>query len=243
MIKIFRVLLAVFLAGFSSFVHAAYQKPNLSNIGQLSGSFNIASNYLFRGLSLSNNNPAVQGGLTYKFTKPGIYFNAWGSNVDLRDPQGRQATVELDTAVGVANSITEDFSYDVNLVRYNYPKANGLAYNEFIAIGTYKFLRGTLGYSPNVNNTHRTGIYYEGSVIFDIPSKYVYFDGVSAQGAVGYYSLPKYAGNNSYKNYLIAINKTISIYKLTLQWTGTDGRAKQAPLDRNQITAIVTASF
>jgi len=214
-----------------------------NDFGRLSGVFDFTSNYVFRGISQDNNTPAAQGGLTYSFKKPGIYLSAWGSNVNLIDPQGSQAVVELDTVIGITNPIGENFTYDISLARYNYPKASGLNYNELLTVGTYRFLKGTIGYSPNVYNLHRTGTYYEGAVILPIPSKYIYFEGIGVQGAIGYYSLPKSVGLNSYQNYSLQINKTIANYIFAIQWTGTDGRAKQAPLDRDQVIFTVTANF
>src|SRR3982751_6029953 len=90
----------------------------------LTGNFDITTNYVFRGISNSNNNPAFQGGLTYTFLTSGIYFNVWGSNVDFVDAYDNQATVEADTIVGISNSINDNWSYDVNFDRYNYPKAS-----------------------------------------------------------------------------------------------------------------------
>jgi uncharacterized protein (TIGR02001 family) len=244
------IILSTFVGGFSLSSFAADTSPAKTNDcnpftrwGAVTGTFDVTSNYLFRGISQSNNTPAVQGGLNYTLTKPGIYFAFWGSNVNFLDIQGQQATVEMDTNIGVANPITENLSYDISLNRYNYPKAGGANYNELIAIATYRFLKGVIGYSTNVYNTHKTGTYYEAGVNFDLPPKYVYFDGLSLQGAAGYYDLPKTAGYNSYHNYSATISKAISIYKLSLQWTGTDGRAKLAPLDRNQIIATVLANF
>src|SRR5688500_10708134 len=68
--------------------------------GGLTGNFDMTSNYMFRGISNSNNLPAVQGGWTYTFGGTGLYFNLWGSNVNFVDPQGNLATVEFDTIMG-----------------------------------------------------------------------------------------------------------------------------------------------
>ncbi|WP_017171143.1 TorF family putative porin, partial [Xanthomonas phaseoli] len=46
-----------------------------------SGTFAVTSDYLFRGISQTNEEPAFQAGLTYK-TPFGLYLGTWTSNVD-----------------------------------------------------------------------------------------------------------------------------------------------------------------
>src|SRR5579863_7214452 len=52
---------------------AAASSPSTSG---LSGSLAFTTNYIFRGVSNSENLPAVQGSLTYTFPI-GIYLNLW----------------------------------------------------------------------------------------------------------------------------------------------------------------------
>lgn len=222
--------------------------PAKESIGALTGNFDITTNYMFRGISQSNNLPAFQGGLTYTFKKPGIYFNLWGSNVyqseTTRDGTTiGTATVEIDTIVGVANSIGDKFSYDISIGRYNYPKADRLAYDELNIVANYSFLTGKIGYAPNVWDSHQTGIYYNAGVNFDIPCKYVFnLNDVSINAAVGHYNLPSSAGK-SYNDYSFQINKQISNYKLSLQWTDTNHPLTNSTLDDSKILATVLVDF
>ena len=213
--------------------------------GSFSGSADLTSNYVFRGISESNNNPVVQGSLTYSLQTTGIYFNVWGSTVDFLDNQGKRARIELDTSIGIANPITDNANYDISLARYNYPNAGAADYNELIVIANYQFLEGTIGYSPNAYNSHKTGIYYQLGLNYDlpVPAKYSYFQGISMSATVGHYSLPKSAGLDSYNDYSVTVSKKISNYILSLGWTGTDGRAHDAPLDNNHIVGTVAVNF
>jgi uncharacterized protein (TIGR02001 family) len=211
----------------------------------LTGTFTITSNYLFRGISQSNNLPAFQGGLTYTFLKPGIYFNLWGSNVNITDTAHNDdiATVEIDTIAGIRNSIGEKFSYDINIDRYNYPKASGLNYNELIGVFTYSILSATIGYSSNVFNTHCDGLYTALGVNIPIPPKYIFnFENVSVSGSYGHYGLQKPAGN-SYNDYFVQIAKAINIYNLSLQYANTNRRYYNNSLDGPHVVASVTANF
>lgn len=42
----------------------------------------LTSNYMFRGVSQTDNGPAIQGGFDYEYTPFGLYAGVWASNVD-----------------------------------------------------------------------------------------------------------------------------------------------------------------
>jgi uncharacterized protein (TIGR02001 family) len=221
--------------------------PNAANVDQqqspLTGNFDITTNYVFRGISNSNNNPAFQGGLTYTFLSTGIYLNVWGSNVDFADPQGNQATVEADTIVGIANDINDDWSYNISFDRYNYPKAAAANYNEVIGLLTYKIFTLTVADSLNVYGYHRNGLYYNGLINVDIPEKIFHLDGLTAQASYGHYSLPRSVGLLSYNDYMVGLDKTLGIYDLRLQYTNTNHRSDSSGLDTGTVIATLTANF
>lgn len=207
----------------------------------LTGNFDITTNYMFRGISNSNNNPAVQGGFTYTFPI-GLYFNIWGSNVDFLDHQGNTATVEFDTIAGIRHDVTENLSYDINIDRYNYPGATPAAYYEGIAVITYTIFSATIGYSSNVYNTHKEGTYVSGAINYDLPPKFKYADNVTLTASVGHYDLPRDAGLYSYNDFLIGITKSIGQYSLSIQWTDTS-HSHQAELGDSHLIGTVLVNF
>ena len=206
----------------------------------MSGNFALTSNYVFRGVSQSENLPAVQGGFTYTFPI-GLYLNAWGSNVRFT---GGTASIELDSIIGWRGGVGEDFAYDVNYARYNYPRARELEYNELNSVFNYRFLQAGLSYSGNVYNKHVNGTYYSGGVNYNIPPKYVFnLEDMNILALYGHYSLAKLAGN-SYNDYNITLSKKISpTYTLALQWTNTNGRYNNPPFDNRHLIATLTANF
>ncbi len=218
--------------------------PPAPDASPLTGTFDITNNYVFRGISNSDNNPAVQGGLTYTFAKTGIFFNVWGSNVDFLAPDGSTATVEMDTIAGIANDITDDLSYNLTINRYNYPRASSANYNEGIGILTYKIFSATIGYSSDVYGVHKSGTYYNGAINFDIPPKYaVTLNDVSAMASVGHYNLPESAGLLSYTDYMLGLQKKFGAYLLIVQWTATNGESHQPPLDDKRIVGTLQVNF
>lgn len=212
---------------------------NYAWMDNISGTFALTSNYMFRGVSQSANLPAVQGGLTYTFPF-GIYANVWGSNV--RFP-GTNASVEIDTTIGILGKLFDEFSYDINAGRYNYPGERHLNYNELNSLFNYKFLQLGISYSGNAYNSHQTGIYYNGGVNYDIPSQYTFnIENINVTALMGHYSLPRSAGN-SYNDYQIGLSKTLKNYTVALQWTTTNGRQHNSPYDSTQYVGTISAKF
>ena len=92
------------------------------------------SDYVFRGISQTQEDPAFQASVDYAHAS-GFYAGIWGSSVDFtaedtlpEDEDG--ADVEIDYYVGFASDINDTFSYDVSGVYYTYPGANdGIDYD------------------------------------------------------------------------------------------------------------------
>ncbi|MCL1635829.1 TorF family putative porin [Luteimonas sp. SX5] len=91
-----------------------------------SGSVALTSDYLFRGVSQTNEEPAVQGGVEYA-ADGGFYVGAWGSSVswlsDLSsDAAPISSDVELDGYLGYRGKFGDSkFGYDVGALYYWYP--------------------------------------------------------------------------------------------------------------------------
>lgn len=220
-----------------------------NKIGELTGNFDITSNYVFRGLSLSNNLPAFQGGLTYTFLKPGIYFNVWGSSTSLSNSENQEiATVEIDTIVGITNNITDNSNYNISIARYNYPKAPSSQYNELIARFSYIIsavtLNAEIDYSNNVFNSSKDGTYYNARIDLDIPSRFIFkMEDLTASVSYGHYNLPRSAGLNSFNDYMIGLKKKINNYTLALAWTTTDGKFDYGTYDDAHILGTLAVDF
>ncbi|MBI1887520.1 MAG: hypothetical protein HYS19_04000 [Nitrosomonadales bacterium] len=91
----------------------------------LSANIGFTTDYIFRGISQTSHNPAVQGGIDFAHAG-GLYAGIWGSNVSWISDfnAGVSSSLELDTYFGFRNSFAEDFSYDIGFIRYNYPASN-----------------------------------------------------------------------------------------------------------------------
>ena len=80
----------------------------------------VVSDYRYRGLSLSNGKPAVQGSISVEH-ESGAYAELWASSLT-----GNSANrTEIDATAGYAFSLTETLSLDVSATYYAYPGAAG----------------------------------------------------------------------------------------------------------------------
>ena len=89
----------------------------------LSGNVTLTSNYIFRGISQTGGDPAIQGGLDYTHSS-GFYLGTWASNVGwIEDFQGYDSgNVEIDLYGGFRGNIgASDFTFDVGAIQYMYP--------------------------------------------------------------------------------------------------------------------------
>ena len=79
---------------------------------EVSANVALTTDYRFRGISQTDEKPAIQGGFDVALDN-GIYIGTWGSNVDFAN------SLELDYYIGFANDINEDWSYDVGYIYYD----------------------------------------------------------------------------------------------------------------------------
>ena len=105
----------------------------------ISGSVAIASDYRFRGVSQSDQELAVQGGITIAH-ESGFYVGTWASNLAGWGTFGG-ANMELDLIGGYKAKLADNASLDVGLTWYMYP--GGADKTDFAE--PYAKLTGTAG--------------------------------------------------------------------------------------------------
>src|SRR5690606_34996521 len=96
-----------------------------------SGSVTVTSDYLFRGVTQTDREPALQGGVTWT-AESGFYAGGWGSSISwLADSDPAVSSqVELDGFVGYAGSFGDSgVGFDVGANYYWYPGDYPAGYN------------------------------------------------------------------------------------------------------------------
>ena len=95
----------------------------------------LATDYRTRGISQTQNEPALQAGLTLAHSS-GLYLGAWSSNVDYGG--GLKTRQEVDYYGGWLWQATEDVSLDLGYIKYAYPKESQFNQSEVYGIiGAY----------------------------------------------------------------------------------------------------------
>jgi uncharacterized protein (TIGR02001 family) len=139
----------------------------------------VANNYIYRGISQSNFNPAIQGGFDYAHPS-GFYIGNWNSSIswisDAASKGGNNnvsAPIEMDFYAGFKKElIGEGFMSDIGVLQYYYPTTNYPSSltnpntTELYAAQNYTFgpVSGFLKFSYAVTNTfgfsNSSGSYY-----------------------------------------------------------------------------------
>lgn len=120
-----------------------------------SGSVTLTTDYVFRGISQTQNDPAIQGDFRVDH-ESGLFGSVWASNVDF-DDGAEDTNLEIDWTLGFANEVDDKFSYEVGVIYYAYPDSNDdYNYWEFYFAPSYALavgentltLSGGVYYSP-----------------------------------------------------------------------------------------------
>lgn len=206
--------------------------------GTFSGSVALTSDYLFRGISQTNNDPALQGGVTWTSTA-GFYAGAWASTVDF--VPGDKADAEVDLTAGYAGS-AGDFTYDVGVILYAYPGArSGTKYDYWE--GAIKLGRtfGDVGwsvaayYSPeNFGGTDEAGYFTTG---FKVP----FGEGFTFDANIGRAEISDRFGED-YTDWNVGITYALPFADANVRYYDTDN-ATCAKLCDTRVVFTLSRSF
>jgi len=127
--------------------------------GSVSGSVGVYSDYLFRGISQTNQKPALQAGIEYDHSS-GFYVGAWGSNISwLSDASSDAAPIssslEIDGYAGWRTATASGVNLDFGVYEYRYPGTYPPGFtrpNTTEVYGAVGYAGFTLKYSNAVTN-------------------------------------------------------------------------------------------
>jgi len=175
----------------------------------LSFNIGVVTDYRFRGISQSRRKPALQGGIDYAADN-GLYLGFWFSTIKiLRDIPGGKGPVELDFYGGYKGKASDTVSYDIGVLRYQYPKENfNPTVNTTELYGAVTVGPATVKYSHSVGketfgigNSRGSG-YLEAAATFDLGN------GFSLTPHVGHQRF-RNNGFASYTDYSLAVAKDL----------------------------------
>ncbi|ANG61388.1 hypothetical protein A8C75_02170 [Marinobacterium aestuarii] len=191
---------------------------------EISGNVSLTSDYRFRGISQSGEDPALQGGLDYSHAS-GFFAGVWGSNVDFYaagDAYDNDESVELDIYAGYYGEIRDGISYDLSLYRYFYPGAITSAdYNELSLGMDLGPARLAYWYAEDYFNSGEDYSYIEANYSLALPAELAL--GIHAGHSFGsYFDDPAAVGLDEYNDYSLTLSGNWAGLDIALAYMNTD---------------------
>ena len=191
-----------------------------ASAGEFSGDITVVSDYVFRGVSQSDEDPAVQAGLSYTFDS-GFYLGTWASQVDF----GSETDFEVDLFAGYGFTLSDTVAADIQVLRYVYPDEGGLNYYELIGSLTFnEALTATVGYSDDIYNSGRDGYYFGAAYDFGLPNEF------TLSPSIGYSSFSSGVlddGSTDYMDWGLALSRDFGPISTTLAYTDTNSEGEE----------------
>ena len=200
--------------------------------GSFSANVALTSEYLFRGLSQTDDAPAIQGGFDYEVEviKPAsLYLGVWGSNVDFNEGSSDNATIEIDYYGGLKGSYADTgFSWDAGFIYYSYPGvSSGRDYDfwELQAALGYDFgvaaVTASINYSPE--NFGKSGEAYYPKFAVDVPIPGVKGLALSVYVAKQFIEDVSAFGTNDYVEWNFGATYNVAdLFDVSLNYSDTD---------------------
>lgn len=222
----FRKLFLLTAITSASLTSAATSYADETSPHHFSSNIGLFSQYVFRGITYSDEDPALQGGFDYSHDN-GIYAGVWASTLDEGNNSGN--SLEVDFYAGYYHQLTDDVGIDVGLLQFYYPdhkKYNGenIDTTEVYLAATWKWFTAkysrTLSDWGGVNNKSAGIDGYaagdtKGTQYYELNFDYALPLAINFNLHVGREDVENYSEFN-YTDYAIGLSKDFSA-------AGTDG--------------------
>lgn len=209
-----------------------------------SGSVAVTSDYVFRGITQSDEHPAFQGSLFFG-QSTGPYLGVWGSNVDFND--GDEASAEIDLSGGYKWA-WGPVSLDSGIIYYAYPGASDMLDYDYwegkltasATAGPATFT-GSVFVSPDYFAGSDTAMYVNGAA--SVP---IFDTGITANAAVGHQSIDDEAafGTSDYTDWTGGLSYTWEKFTFSVAYYDTDLSKADCPDGcKSRIVGTITRTF
>jgi uncharacterized protein (TIGR02001 family) len=98
--------------------------PVSAPASDLNGYIILTSDYVHRGVTYSDGDPAAQLGIDVS-TGSGFFGGAWGSTLDIENGPARQRDLQVNYYLGYMHELTDRWSLSGSVVAYTFPGATG----------------------------------------------------------------------------------------------------------------------
>jgi uncharacterized protein (TIGR02001 family) len=165
------------LAGLTTTAAFAADEPAAPEVSPITANVTVASNYIYRGLTQTNNKPAIQGGFDYAH-ESGFYVGNWNSNISWisdgynnagvakQSAPSTSAPIEMDFYAGFKKEfIGEGFASDFGVLQYYYPTTGlGGIVSQSVINSQYPTSRQAAGVNPSTTEIYAAQNFTAGPV-------------------------------------------------------------------------------
>lgn len=223
------VIGALMLAGFAATAAADGKGAD----SPWSFNFTVTSDYRFRSISQSDNDPALQASVEYN-DPSGFFANAWGSTIDFTPFGDPDASFEIDLTAGYRHAFSEATEGTVKVVYYWYPDsdpppaADDADYVELIAGVTHDLgadlanvsLSAEIAYSPEYSGGVGDAFAITGGAAYPIvPTWWVFNKGVEASAHLGHQSFDEVP---DYTFWDLGVSAGLDMFTFDVRYVDTD---------------------
>ena len=211
--------------------------------GEIHGYLTAASDYVFRGVSQSDEQPTWQAGLDYDHSS-GFFAGIFAAGIDYPATRFRADTgdVELDAYLGYGRPAGRDFAWEVALFRYSFPEsdANDKEYGE---LGANLYYRDSIRFGATVSDDARSG--GASAWTAELELRRPLGHGVQLSGMLGRYTFAR----SDWKDYLywdLGVSATKGPWTFDLRWFDTSDEVETLAgpyLTRDRVVASVSIGF
>ncbi|TMH32924.1 MAG: hypothetical protein E6H66_13225 [Betaproteobacteria bacterium] len=213
---------------------------------QLSGTLSVLSDYRYRGISLSDNEPAFQLGLTYDDAL-GWYAGAFVSTVEsaLYETHGVQAIAFAGYAWRMTSGLTVEAGADYSVVT----AAPRFDYTEIYAGFAFQNITGRVYYSPRYFGSDSPAVYGELNLAQPLQDniQLLAHIGILGSSAKPSYYMPYPASSGAVIDGAVGIGMTWQSFNLQLSWVGVNHASSAYGVtgtgNRNGVVASLSYAF
>lgn len=195
----------------------------------VTSTWTLASDYDFRGITQSAQDPAAQASVDYAHDS-GWYAGGWASNVDFC-PAGNSACLdadyEVDLYTGFSGSTGEGgLGWDVGLIYYTYEESD-YNYPEIYASLSKNWFKGKAWYSNDFGGDTTAGdtpaFYVEANATIPLRDDFTLLGHVGYSGGDYWDDLDSAGTGREYIDYSIGVGYAAGRFNLALKWVdGSD---------------------
>ena len=212
---------------------------------QIRGNIGLVTDYVFRGVTLSDENPVLQGGVDLILPK-GLYVGAWASGVDTpwggvyNQIPGREDFAYEFYAGWQWNNNSSNFKLDTGAVRYGFSSdPDDIAWTEaYVSASLYKKLRVKV-------STHIDGLdfgtYYEASLRQPLKKSF------DTTIHVGHFDVKDRLVREleQYTDFSLSVGRPFRGFRVDLTYhrTDRDGRARYLQYADDRLTLSIKRDF